>query len=83
VLFASHHLHDVALLADRIVVMVQGRVVASGTLAALAVAADVTWRPGSERIDPPIERIYRVLVGRGRGQSPPARSLRLMPGSAA
>ena len=66
VLFASHHLQDVALLADRIVVMVNGRVTATGTLAALAAAAGIPWRDGGEAVDPPIERIYRVLVKRGR-----------------
>jgi len=69
VLFASHYLHDVALLADRIVVMVQGRVTAAGTLAQLAAAADVPWREENEVPDPPIERIYRVLVQRGREHS--------------
>lgn len=64
VLFASHHLHDVAVLADRIVVLVQGRVVAQGTLAQLALAAGVPCDAGVT--DSPIERIYRVLVGRGR-----------------
>jgi len=64
--FASHYLHDVALLADRIVVMVHGRVTAAGTLAQLAAAADVPWREEDEVPDPPIERIYRVLVQRGR-----------------
>jgi ABC-2 type transport system ATP-binding protein len=64
VLFASHHLHDVALLADRIVVMVQGRVVAQGTLSDLAQTAGVACDPAA--LEPPIERIYRILVGRGR-----------------
>jgi ABC-type multidrug transport system ATPase subunit len=66
VLFASHHLPDVALLADRIVVMVGGRVTAAGTLAQLAAAADVPWGGDENLPDPPIERIYRVLVQRGR-----------------
>ena len=66
VLFASHYLHDVALLADRIVVMVHGRVTAAGTLAQLAAAADVPWREEDGVPDPPIDRIYRVLVRRGR-----------------
>ena len=65
VLFASHHLHDVALLADRIVLLVEGRVVAHGSLAELATAAGVPCHAGLA--DPPIERIYRVLVRRGKG----------------
>ncbi|HEX5963955.1 MAG TPA: ABC transporter ATP-binding protein [Gemmatimonadales bacterium] len=64
VLFASHQLHDVALLADRIVVMVQGRVVAQGSLAELAQAAGVAC--DAVPPEPPIERIYRILVSRGR-----------------
>ena len=64
VLFASHQLHDVALLADRIVVMVQGRVVAQGSLAELAQAAGVAC--DAAQPEPPIERIYRILVSRGR-----------------
>jgi len=64
VLFASHQLHDVALLADRIVVMVQGRVVAQGSLAELAQAAGVVCDAAPP--EPPIERIYRILVNRGR-----------------
>jgi ABC-type multidrug transport system ATPase subunit len=64
VLFASHQLHDVALLAGRIVVMVQGRVVAQGSLAELAEAAGVACDAAPP--EPPIERIYRILVSRGR-----------------
>jgi len=64
VLFASHQLHDVALLADRIVVMVQGRLVAQGSLAELAQAAGVACDAAPP--EPPIERIYRILVSRGR-----------------
>lgn len=64
VLFASHQLHDVAQLADRIVVMVQGRVVAQGSLAELAQTAGVAYETSLH--EPPIERIYRILVGRGR-----------------
>lgn len=64
VLFASHQLHDVALLADRIVVMVQGRVVAQGSLGELAQAAGVGCDAAPP--EPPIERIYRILVSRGR-----------------
>lgn len=60
VLFASHHLSDVAQLADRIAVMVDGRVVASGTVPELAHAAGVAW---TERAaEPLIERVYRALV---------------------
>ena len=66
VLFASHHLHDVAVLADRIVVMVDGRVTAQGSLEDLAAAAGVRWTGAEAAVDPPIERIYRVLVNRGR-----------------
>ena len=68
VLFASHHLHDVAMLADRIVLLVEGRVVAQGSLAELASAAGVPCHAGLA--DPPIERIYRVLVRRGKGLGP-------------
>lgn len=64
VLFASHHLHDVACLAHRLVLLVQGEVVAQGTLPELAAAAGVPWSSGIT--DPPIERVYRVLVSRGR-----------------
>jgi ABC-type multidrug transport system ATPase subunit len=62
VLFASHHLHDVAALADRIVVLVRGRAVAGGTLRELAAAAGVAWTDAV--VEAPIERIYRVLVSR-------------------
>lgn len=64
VLFASHHLNDVAALADRIVIMVAGRVAAQGTLDELAVAAGVAR--GEVAGEAPIDRIYRVLVTRGR-----------------
>jgi ABC-2 type transport system ATP-binding protein len=64
VLFASHQLHDVALLADRIVVMVQGRVVAQGSLVQLAQAAGIAC--DAVPSEPPIDRIYRILVSRGR-----------------
>lgn len=67
VLFASHQLHDVGLLADRIVVMVQGRVVAQGTLNELAQVAGVACE--AVAAEPPIERIYRILVSRGREAS--------------
>ena len=68
VLFASHHLHDVAELADRIMVMVQGRAVAQGTLAELAQTAGVPYE--ASLLEPPIERIYRILVGRGQSAAP-------------
>jgi len=77
VLFASHDLYDVALLADRLVVMVDGRVVAGGTLAELAAAAGVRWSP--DAVEPPIERVYRALVERGRGTG----GLRVVRGDAA
>jgi ABC-type multidrug transport system ATPase subunit len=71
VLFASHHLHDVAVLADRIAVMVQGRVVALGSLAQLASAAGM---PCDQEVpEPPIERIYQILVRRGRDTAVPRR----------
>ncbi len=76
VLFASHHLHDVAALADRIVVMVDGCVVAQGTVAELAAIADVPWT--EHAVDAPIERIYRVLVGQGRAGQPSRRRLALV-----
>lgn len=72
VLFASHHLHDVATLADRIVLLVDGRVVAQGSLAELAAAAGVQYHAGLA--EPPIERIYRVLVRRSRRNLGPARA---------
>lgn len=83
VLFASHHLHDVALLGDRIVVMVDGRVSAEGTLGELATTAGVPWRGGQDVVDPPIERIYRVLVSRGRRAAGSPAELTLVRGDAA
>lgn len=77
VLFASHYLSDVALLADRIVVLVDGRAAAQGTLPELAAGAGVGW--SREAPDPPIERIYRALVRRGRGGD----DVRLVRGDAA
>jgi len=74
VLFASHHLHDVALLADRIVLLVEGRRVLEGTIAELAAAAGVAWHP--DDTDPPIERIYRILVRRSRNDDKPLRLVR-------
>ena len=67
VLFASHHLHDVAALANRIVLLVAGHVVAHGSLPELAAAAGVPWSAGIT--DPPIEHVYRVLVSRSRQRS--------------
>jgi ABC-type multidrug transport system ATPase subunit len=63
VLFASHHLSDVARLADRIAVMIAGSLVACGTLEDLAASTGVAW--DRRTIDAPIERMYRILV-RGR-----------------
>lgn len=77
VLFASHDLYDVAVLADRLVVLVDGRVVARGTMPELAAAAGVRWN--GETVESPVERIYRVLVERGRG----AATLRMVRGDAA
>jgi ABC-type multidrug transport system ATPase subunit len=65
VLFASHHLSDVSQLADRIAVMVAGRLVACGTLEELAAATGVAW--DRRVMDAPVERIYRILV-RGRSR---------------
>ena len=65
VLFASHHLSDVAQLADTLAILVEGVVIAQGSLAELARRAGVPWNPGG---DPPIESIYRSLV---RGASRP------------
>lgn len=69
ILFASHHLSDVARLADRIVVMVEGRVVACGTVEELAHQAGVPWDP--QELEAPIERIYRNLI-QGVPTPPPA-----------
>jgi ABC-type multidrug transport system ATPase subunit len=63
VLFTSHHLSDVSLLADRVAVMVQGAVIAQGTLAELAKRAGVASSPGGP---PSLEMIYRKLVARSR-----------------
>ena len=84
VLFASHHLSDVAQLADRIAVMVDGRVVACGTVQELAQAAGIHWpERGAERLaESLIERVYRALV-RGPAQAEAAASLRLVRGGAA
>lgn len=69
ILFASHHLSDVARLADRIAVMVEGRVVACGTVEELAQQAGVPWDPREP--EAPIERIYRNLI---QGVPVPARA---------
>lgn len=61
VLFTSHHLSDVAILADRIAVMVEGSIAAQGTMAELARRAGVTWAAG---IPPSLEMVYRKLVAR-------------------
>jgi ABC-2 type transport system ATP-binding protein len=79
VLFASHHLSDVAALADRIVVLVDGRAVATGSLGDLAAAAGVSW--SADAVEAPLERIYRVLVQRSRGAV--AGALGLVTGEAA
>lgn len=65
VLFASHHLSDVAALADRIAVMVNGRIVAQGTLRELTVNAGLPWEPRSVE-GSLIERVYHTLVTRAR-----------------
>ena len=80
VLFASHHLSDVAQLADRIGIMVEGRLVTCGTVEELALTAGVPW--DRRMAEPPIERIYRVLVRRAPEQrAPPA--FRVVRGGAA
>jgi ABC-type multidrug transport system ATPase subunit len=66
VLFASHHLTDVAVLADRIVVMVAGNVIAEGTLADLARQAGIAWSDRMPLESSPLDRIYRELVQKGR-----------------
>lgn len=65
VLFASHHLSDVAALADRIGVMVDGRIAAAGTLRELAMMAGLPGELAAVDL-PPIERVYHVLVSRAR-----------------
>ena len=66
VLFASHHMADVAILADRVAILVNGVIEAQGTMAELARRASVPWNGGQ----PPLEAIYRTLVGRSRGWKP-------------
>ena len=63
VLFTSHHLADVAALADRIAVMVEGAVIAQGTPLELARRAGFTWKAGGS---PSLEAVYRSLVARSR-----------------
>jgi ABC-type multidrug transport system ATPase subunit len=69
VLFASHHLSDVAALADRIAVMVDGRIVAEGTLRELTLQAGLDWETSSAGLSP-IERVYQTLVTRARRGEP-------------
>jgi ABC-type multidrug transport system ATPase subunit len=64
VLFASHHLSEVARLAQRVLVMVGGRVVAHGSVDHLATLTGIPW--DRHAADAPIERIYRALVSRAR-----------------
>jgi ABC-type multidrug transport system ATPase subunit len=72
VLFASHHLSDVSALADRIAVMVDGRIAAVGTLRELARMASVPGDSVSPDL-PPIEKVYQTLVTRARrGETIPA-----------
>jgi hypothetical protein len=59
--------------------LVEGRAVMTGTIGELATAAGVAWHP--DDTDPPIERIYRILVGRSRDGD--AKSLRLIRSDAA
>jgi len=72
VLFASHHLSDVARLADRIAVMVEGQIVACGSVEELARRAGVRW--DERTAEPPVEQIYRILIqGGGRPVTAPIR----------
>ncbi len=63
VLFASHHLVDVAALADRVVVLVDGHAVADGSVAQLLAEGGQSW---NGRGVPPIEAAYRAIVTRAR-----------------
>lgn len=76
VLFASHHLSDVARLADRIAVMVEGRMVACGTVEELARRAGVHW--DRDAPEAPIERIYRNLIQGTIERGPSPTPLRLV-----
>lgn len=73
ILFASHHLSEVARLADRIAVMVAGRLVACGTLEELAARTGVAWNPDVP--EAPIDRIYRALIN---GRVEPGAALKLV-----
>lgn len=64
VLFASHHLTDVGALADRMVVLVDGRAVAQGSVAEIVAEGGQPWK-GTDT--PPIEAAYRAIVTRARG----------------
>ncbi|HEU4799199.1 MAG TPA: ABC transporter ATP-binding protein [Gemmatimonadales bacterium] len=64
VLFASHHLVDVATLADRMVVLVGGHPVAQGSVAELVAEGGQHWTGLGA---PPIEAAYRAIVTRARG----------------
>ncbi len=64
VLFASHHLVDVAALADRMVVLVDGHAVAQGSVKELLAAGGQAWNGAGV---PPIEAAYRTIITRARG----------------
>jgi len=80
VLFASHHLPEVARLAHRVLVMDAGRVVAQGSVEHLAATTGIPW--DQHAVDSPIERIYRALVSRARSTAP-ASHLSVIRGDAA
>lgn len=63
VLFTSHHLTDVAALADRMVVLVNGHAVTQGTVVQLVAEGGLQW---SGTGAPPIEAAYRAIVMRAR-----------------
>jgi ABC-type multidrug transport system ATPase subunit len=69
VLFASHHLVDVAALADRMVVLVDGHPVAQGGVAKLVAEGGQQWNGMGA---PPIDTAYRAIVTRARtgGRAP-------------